>query len=91
MENEHGFIIIGILLLLIYLGHSKRGYFSLPSDKELMAQDIIKNKDLFVGQNYVKLKSAIPWMDAGIYNDVKQLIRDKKVLNSETLSVIFRQ
>ena len=90
MDNTCGIIVILVILILIYLKHYNKASFIVPSDKVVMYETIIKNKDLFVGQDYIKVKSQIPWVDAGIYYDVKQLIRDRKPLNYDTLSVIFR-
>lgn len=91
MDNIYGIIIIIIIAIIFYINYKNKGGFALPPDKSVMYNTIIQNKELFTGSNYQELKSRITWMDAGIYNDVKQLIREKKQLNQNNLSVIFRK
>lgn len=91
MDDNCSIIIIIILLILIYIVHNQKESFALPSDKSLMYKTIINNKDLFFTKSYIEIKSLMPWMDAGIYYDVRQLIRNNRPINFDTLSIIFRR
>jgi hypothetical protein len=91
MGDHYSIIIIVILLILIYIVHNKKETFAMPSDKSMMYKDIINNKNHFVNKNYKELKALMPWMDAGIYYDVRQLIRNNEPINFDTLPIIFRR
>ena len=90
MDNKVGIAIIIALVLLLYLCNKSQAPFVVPADKALMYNEIIRHQGLFAGQNYELIKSKIPWMDAGMYHDVKQLIRKKVPLDYNSLSIIFR-
>jgi len=87
MSNSTGIIIIMILFVLIFQYSSYAGF---SIDKDQILNDILDNQDLFKGEQYSKLKNKLNWMDAGIYNDVRLLIR-KNQLNKQNLNVIFRK
>jgi hypothetical protein len=87
MSNSTGIIIIMILLVLIFQYSSYAGF---SIDKDQILNDILDNQDLFKGEQYLKLKNKFNWMDAGIYNDVRLLIRENQ-LNKQNLNVVFRK
>lgn len=87
MENSTG-LIIAVIILLLILNVSRQSGFT--ANKDQIFNDIMDNKDLFSGEQYSKLKHKFDWMDAGIYNDVKQLIR-KDQCNKGNLDIIFRK
>lgn len=82
------FIIVAIILVLFFIvKHNKTESFSV--NKPELYNQIIKHQELFEGQNYSKLKSKIPLMDASIYSDVKSLKIDKKLITHETLKTLI--
>ena len=89
MSNSTGLIVaVIILLLIVYLGNSKTASFTVNKDQ--MYSDILDNKELFIGEHFSSLKRKITWMDAGIYTDVRNLIRSGN-LNKQNFEIIFRR
>lgn len=88
MSNSDGLIISVIILLLIFYTTSSHTGFTVNKDQ--IFNDILSNKKLFDGEQYSDLKHKFSWMDAGIYTDVRGLIRSGK-LNKDNLEVIFRK
>ncbi len=86
MSNSTGLIVVVILLLLI-INTSKQGF---EVNREQMFNDILENKHLFSGEQYITLKRKFSWMDAGIYMDVRHLIRNGRC-NKDNLDIIFRK
>ena len=88
MDNIYGVIII-ILLIIVYINYNKAG-FNMTNDRVYITSTIIENIDEFKHNNYSNVKKKIPWIDAGIYADVRKLLSNNKPINNNTLSVIFR-
>lgn len=88
MSNSTGLIVSCIILLLIFYSATSGAEFTVNKDQ--IFNDILSNKELFNGEQYSTLKHKFSWMDAGIYTDVRGLIRSGK-LNKENLEIIFRK
>lgn len=87
MSNSTGIIIIVILLILIKYCANPAG---LAVNKNQIIRGIIDDKSLFISGDYNKLRNKHSWMDAGIYNDARMLIRQNK-FDKKNLQTIFRK
>ena len=87
MSNSTGLIVAVIILILLYQTTQTAGF---TVNKNQIIDDIIENKDLFYGEQFSKLKSKLLWMDAGIYADVRSLMRSGN-FDRKNLEIIFRQ
>lgn len=87
MENSTG-LIVAVILLLLILNLSNTAGFIVNRDQ--IFDDILNNKQLFEEEQYTLLKQKFDWMDAGIYTDVRQLIR-KDQCTKDNLEIIFRK
>jgi hypothetical protein len=88
MSNSIGLIVAVIILILLYQTTQTAGFTVV--NKNQIIDDIIENKDLFYREQFSKLKSKLSWMDAGIYADVRSLMRSGN-FDRKNLEIIFRQ
>ena len=86
MSNSTGLIVAVIILILLYQTTQTAGF---TVNKNQIIDDIIENKDLFYGEQFSNLKSKLSWMDAGIYADVRSLMRSGN-FDRKNLEIIFR-
>ena len=56
--------------------------------RERMADQIMRNKNVFLKTDLSVIQSQMPWMDAVVYEDVRGLIRGGK-LNGENLNRVL--
>ncbi len=88
----HFICVIGILVLvfLIYPDCTE-GLIAKPSDAERIEyiDAILNNRTLFTGRyTYYSAKEKIPWLDALIYEEIRQLVRQNN-LNKKSLLSVF--
>lgn len=86
LSNSAGLIVVVIILFLLYQTTQMAGF---TVNKTQIIDDIIENKELFYGEQFSNLKSKLSWMDAGIYMDVRGLIRSNN-FDRKNLEIIFR-
>ncbi len=82
-----------VLLLMVLICHHKKaersGFVSKPTEAEIAKYggEIIKNQHLLqVG--FSEAKNAMPWMDAVVYEEARDLARKNK-LNSSSVGLLF--
>ena len=80
-------IIIGILVLL---NVQTEGLTSKPSnfEKQKYTNEILANKNIFAKSTFYNAKEKMPWLDALIYEDVRQLVRQNN-LNKNSINRVF--
>jgi hypothetical protein len=84
------FILIILLIILLLFKNKREPLANKPKPDMIpkMTQQIIENEGMFVG-NLNKVKEKLPWMDAVLYEDVRNL-SFKKNINTDTVSNLFK-
>ena len=85
MSNNIGLIVVLIIILLI-LDIPNNSSFVV--NREKMYDEVIEHKELFNGAQFSTLRNKVPWVDAGVYSDVRALIRQGR-LNKQDFNIIF--
>jgi hypothetical protein len=83
--------ILVVFVIALVSTNYKEGLVSKPNDAEKVQyfNDIVNNKHIFGGQGtFYEAKEKMPWMDAIIYEDVRQLARQNN-LNKNSVNSVF--
>ena len=85
------FFIIVLFIILLWDFNCKEALTTKPNDaeKQKYINEILNNKKIFNNRHtYYSAKEKIPWMDAIIYEDVRQLVRQNN-LNKNSVNNVF--
>ncbi len=85
------FFIIVLFIILLWDFNCKEALTTKPNDaeKQKYINEILNNKKIFGNRHtYYSAKEKIPWMDAIIYEDVRQLARQNN-LNKNSVNNVF--
>jgi len=71
-------VIFCILVYFLFVTCRKEGLTVKPSSDQIedFTNKILQNKHVFVGGSLNSARSAMPWVDAVIYEDVRRLVRN---------------
>lgn len=84
------FILVLVIILCRYRAITREGFTSKPTPNEALKYggEILTNKNLLrVG--FQESKNAMPWMDAIVYEEARQL-ELKNNLNNRTVNMLFK-